>query len=151
MRKTAIILTVFVALSATAQATPRPGVKGAGFTRAADRTKTMLSITAFDQGLTGDFGQAQLVRHKPGSKATPVHISLDCVAVADSTAFASGTGSDGNGYLIVIRDNGEGQEDPDELGITGILGTPVSCMTAGLSGEGAMGTIDGGNFQVFSN
>lgn len=133
-----------------AASAPAPGVKGGGFIRGDDRAKTLLTITASDNGPTGDAGQATVVRHSPGSKARATTVELDCVNVIESTAYASGMGSDGTAYLIVVQDNGEGAGSADEFGVTELAGATLSCLSGGLVQQGVMGTISGGNFQVFS-
>lgn len=128
----------------------RPGVKGGGFIRS-DKTKTTLTISAFDNGPVGDSGQAQLVIHTPGSAATPVHISISCVTVVENVATAAGTGTDGNSYLLVVKDNGQGAGKRDEFGYSRTDGALVFCLSSLVqSGHGLLGTADGGNFQVTS-
>ena len=129
---------------------PAPGVKGGGFIRGDDRAKTLLTITASDNGPVGDAGQATVVRHTPGSKAQATTVELDCVNVIRTTAYASGMGSDGKAYLIVIRDNGEGADATDEFGVSELAGATISCVSGGLVQQGVLGSITGGNFQVFS-
>lgn len=133
-----------------AAAAPAPGVKGGGFIRDADKSKTLLTIAASDNGAVGDTGQATIVRHKPGSKADATTVQLDCVNVVGSTAYASGMGRDGQTYLIVVRDNGESGGSGDEFGVTELAGASLSCLSGGLVQQGVVGTITGGNFQVFS-
>ena len=145
------IATALIALLAAvmpASAAPKPGVHGGGFIKGVDNSKTTLSISAFDDLVLGDSGQAQLVRHTPGSKADPVHITLQCVNVLGSTAIASGFGADGSMYLVVVKDNGEGKDYPDAFAVTEFLGAPLYCLGGLVPVDISLGPIDGGNFQV---
>src|SRR3990170_2285429 len=109
-------ITGLFAASMPAAAAPSPGVHGGGFLRASDKSKTTLTIAGFDEGVM-DKGQATVVRHTPGSQAAPAHITLNCVTVIDSVAVASGFGSDGQIYLIVVRDGGEGADARDAFAV----------------------------------
>lgn len=131
-----------------AAAAPKAGVHGGGFIKGFDKSKTTLTISAFDDLVLGDSGQAQLVRHVPGSKANPVHITLQCVNVVESTAIASGFGADGSMYLVVVKDNGQGQDTPDAFAVTQFLGAPVYCLGGLIPTDIRLGLIQGGNYQV---
>lgn len=148
----AVSLTLAAAGSLPAGAAlDRPGVKGAGFLRNSDKTKTTLTISAFDNGPVGDTGQAQLLVHMAGQPAEPVHISISCVTVVENVATAAGAGNDGNSYLIMVKDNGQGKGNRDEFGYDRTEGALVLCLgTLVPSSHGTLGTADGGNFQVTS-
>ena len=151
-RISALVLSALLAVSATpAVGADAPGVRGGGFLRAADKTKTTLTISATDEGVLGDKGQAQFVRHTPGSAANPVHINILCTNVVSSLAIASGFGSDGRMYLIVVKDNGEGQASPDQFAVVESLTALPACMTGIVPTDVRLGDIAGGNFQVFSS
>lgn len=146
---TAVVAVMVAALPASAAVNAASArVTGGGFIKALDKGKTTLTITGTDGEFLDDKGQAQLVRHTPGSKAKPVHITLTCVHVADSTAIASGFGSDGRMYLIVVEDNGEGQSTPDAFAVVELLGAPIFCLGGIVPTDLRVGTIQGGNFQV---
>lgn len=144
------VLVAVVALFAAAvpaAATPPPGVHGGGFLRGSDKSKTTLTIAGFDEGIL-DRGQATVVRHTPGSAAAPSHITISCVTVVGSLAVASGFGSDGQMYLIAVRDGGEGRNAMDAFAVVSTLGAPVYCLGGVVPTGVALGPITGGNFQV---
>lgn len=145
---TALISLVAAAMPAAAE--PKAGIHGGGFLKGPDGSKTTLSISAFDDLVLGDKGQAQLVRHVPGSKANPVHITLGCVNVLGSTGIAAGFGADGKMYLVVVKDNGQGQAAPDAFAVVEMLGAPVYCLGGLVPTDVRLGLIQGGNFQVTS-
>lgn len=122
-------------------------VTGGGFIRSSDKTKTTLTISATDDQIFGDKGQAQLVRHTPGTKANAVHITLHCVHITGSSAIAAGVGADGNVYLIGIQDNGQGKDSPDAFVVVQDTLALVKCL-GGLPTDVRLGTIHGGNYQV---
>ena len=137
------------AMPASAElARPQAGVHGGGFIKGLDKSKTTLTISAFDDLVLGDKGQAQLVRHTPGGKAHPVHVTLQCVNVFGSTAVAAGFGTDGAMYLIVVQDNGQGQSIPDAFAVVQALGAPIYCIGGIVPADARLGPIQGGNFQV---
>jgi hypothetical protein len=141
-------------------ASQQPGVRGGGFIRdAVDRSKTTLTISGHDNLVLGEAGQAQYVRHTPGSKANPVHIHLDCVAVDVTSPVASavGIGSDGSPYLAVVWDNGQGKKAPLKDAFVAVqtsmpeyVENMVDCIAGLVPLDVQGGVIKGGNFQVSS-
>jgi len=139
-----------LAASVPSLAAGSPGVRGGGFLRSTDKTKVTLAISGSDAGVLGDSGQAQVVSHTPGGPADAVHVTLMCVHVVGSVALSSGFGSDGKIYLIVVKDNGQGQE-ADEFAVIEELAAHNYCLAGLVPTNGALGTAEGGNFQVFSS
>lgn len=155
--KVSRLIGVIAAVALMGTATPASssllagGVKGGGFLRQPDQTKATLAISGADGGVVGDSGQAQFVRHKPGSPANAIHINLLCVNVIDSVAISSGLGSDGRIYLVVVKDNGQGQDEADEMAVVEMVAAHSFCLTGTVPTSGVAGSIQGGNFQVFSS
>ncbi|HJR45685.1 MAG TPA: hypothetical protein VJ927_08785 [Actinomycetota bacterium] len=129
-----------------------PKVAGSGF-MVTDGTKEMLSISGSDAGLTGDKGRAQFKVKAPGQEAVSVKIRLGCVDISNQVAVASGRGSDGNSYLVAVRDNGNADEGTaaDEFTVLASSGALHDC-AGGLPVHSSFrdGTVDGGNFEVTS-
>ena len=138
-----------IVASAVAWAAPRPGVKGGGFIKAG-KTKATLTISGFDNGFAGDTGHANFVRHTKGQQANAVHVMLDCVNVIENTAISAGLGSDGQAYLLVVQDNGEGRSATDAFAVVPMLGAHAWCFSGIVPSDVRAGRITGGNYQVFS-
>lgn len=149
----ALVVTVIASIAAAlpaAGATPA-GVKGGGFYRDPDKAKTTLTVSATDDGtILTDEGEAQFIRQTPGTRANAVHISLQCVHVAGSTAVAAGLGADGRMYLIVVKDNGQGGSIPDAFAVVELAIAPAYCLGGIVPTDVRLGFIEGGNFQVSS-
>ncbi|MDQ3985654.1 MAG: hypothetical protein M3280_04070 [Actinomycetota bacterium] len=114
-------------------------------------TKTMLSLTAFDN-TDGDSGNANYVVQQPKSKpSTHLRLTLDCVTVSGNQAFASGVDRNDDRYYLIVEDNGEPGRNNDEFGLAGDSITRSIAFLLGLDcGAIDFGTdpINGGNFRV---
>lgn len=129
-------------------------VSGAGFYRdgkGKNATKTMLTIEGAPSSNTG---RAQQTVHGPGKAKTSLTITLSCVAVNGSTAYASGRDSANNEWFVKVVDNGEpGRNDSYGLSRTGdtMMGVPVPAAlstTCRASQVPTRAISGGGNFQV---
>lgn len=154
MRKLRVVavgsLLALVVAASPSSAAPPAGVKGGGFLRDAANSKTTLTINATDDMILGDRGQARFMRHTPGSRPDSVHITVQCVQVVDSTALAAGFGSDGNMYLIAVKDNGQGHGKRDEFAVVETALAVVQCLSSGVPISASLGSVQGGNYQVSS-
>ena len=148
------------AVAATADAAT-PSASGGGFSRDGSgrkATKTSLSLQAVDNGLN-DSGSAELRVSKPGVSDVITRITLTCVTVSGTTAYASGHDSANQQYLLKVVDNGEpGRRDTFGVAKSttpaSVLPVPLPLPVPAVSNCGASDvagkTLTGGNFQVRS-
>lgn len=151
--RTALAVASLGALVAgTAHAAPA-SVTGGGFHRdgkGRTGTKSMLTIEGSPATNTGRAG------HKvdgPGKTRTTVQITLSCVVVNGTTAYASGRDATGKEWFLKVVDNGEpGRGDQYGVSANGetIAGIPVPAQLSSTCRAGQVATraITGGNFRV---
>lgn len=140
-------------VAGTAHAAPA-SVTGGGFYRdgkGRNATKTMLTIEGFPATNTGR------ANHKvdgPGKARTATQITLSCVVVNGTTAYASGKDATGKEWFIKVVDNGEpGRADQYGVSANGetVMGVPVPAALSSTCRAGQVATraiTGGGNFQV---
>lgn len=153
LRPLSVALLAGAFVAGTAHAAPAR-VSGGGFYRdgrARDATKTMLTI---DGQPATNSGTANFTVHGPGKAKTNVRITLSCVVVNATTAYASGRDAANNEWFLKVVDNGEpGRNDQFGLSRTGetVGGLPLPAPLSSTCRAGQVSTraiTGGGNFQV---
>lgn len=142
-------------LLAAAPAVAAPArVSGGGFYRdgkGRNATKTMLTIEGAPATNTGT---ATYSVHGPGKAKSATRITLSCVVVSGTTAYASGRDSTGQEWFVKVVDNGEPGRS-DQYGVSqtgetiGVIPVPAQLSSTCRAGQVQTRAITGGgNFQV---
>jgi len=151
-----LLVTVPTALLVTAAHAAPARVSGGGFYRdgsGRNQTKTMLTINGSPSSSSGT---ADWSVTKPRTSKQTMHLTLSCVVVNGTTAYASGRDGAGNEWFVKVVDNGEpGRNDQWGISRNGdtFAGTTIpvpaqlssTCRSSNVSTRAING---GGNFQV---